>query len=1167
MKKQFKFGKLVTKSTYRTIALLMIFIMIASAGYPNALTVRAESLEEEINWEDRLDTIDAIYTDPEQSPPDNIYIDDGFDNNKVQELLLTEPYKNFLRTSDHEIVDKFGNPYLIKSMTFDNDVWFSYSYGNYSPYIEDTIDPLTGEIVTHSKKSHSKDSYAQIKEMGYNSVRFYMHLNWFNNLYKTDTNGNILMNDGEKVINWENPGLNWIRKNVLWAEENDIKLILNMHLYQSQIWERQKDTVLPDNENGKREVMNYISTALRAAFGWDKYFTTATDEDFFNALCEKYNQSLAERAKFDLGDIGLESMPKNSENEYTYNVAQILELEYRVNRLTCEKFRKQLINAWTVIGKMLRSQDAVIGYGLLNEPIPSIQFSQDQNGNYIVDEDATSGQWEDLAQSIADSVRTEDQNHILFVERLQNLENNTRGIKLNENTYNIYSRIADDIEIEDDNYAYEIHSYVPYFLSHIPCSDYKINDKELGDYYGYIKGNFDSGIQELKYPNDTIVEYYQIEGLQHIEVPIKKGNTNINENALLIEVGGSKKNVWQRYNSDHSIEYHVNTATEVDGSLEPNVAVILFTVENLGGTQNGRGYVLFDNLVVKDRYVDANGNPQEDIIMTCSFGMAKEPYWSNNDDVGTKYHDTGGQKLKGREDNLDLTQYFPEGYPDLIDVDQKNGCFEVANRTGKNFLQINLKAFNPKPGHKYSVSADMKYENEAGNDNNAKACVELMFQNSPNAYTVGSDYIEYVLEDLMKIGTKVKEDAQGNITEVKRPVFLGECGMSNSSLTEYGLNDVGEGKTYATYNEKLLAINGSVPNANWIYNPVQIEGGLNVITDLFDVIDKYSKTDFPLGFNLHEYHSRTFGVYINTSTETPEYKKDMNRSLVKVFMEKLLGMGSLGYDYDILVLEKEDNKAWLNEKAGIYGSSLAETLQDGTDMISLRHVCETLGFSVVWNENESSVTVTNPSTGQFYKGFINSTGIVTNKGTSTMAKPIVVINQTIYAPAIEFLNMIGYKMETAVDTSQNKYFIIYNRKTEIDQTEMQDLIACKQEVSVLYNNSTMIPIRYIAENMGMVVGWDSINNKVTVDYIAEGINKKISFSINNTEVTVVDNVSNTTQTKYFSTAPFIKAGNNNTYVPINEFFSFMGIIPEYVVDLNKNAYITYGGNRISLEYQ
>ena len=117
-----------------------------------------------------------------------------------------------------------GEEYLIRGIAFGNEVW--------------------GNPKNPSDVHHDEQSYKEISELGFNSVRFYLNYG----LFDDDSNPYI----------YKESGFEWLDKNIAWAKKYDIKLVLNMHYpqggYQSQgngmaLW--------TDAENQNRESGNF----------------------------------------------------------------------------------------------------------------------------------------------------------------------------------------------------------------------------------------------------------------------------------------------------------------------------------------------------------------------------------------------------------------------------------------------------------------------------------------------------------------------------------------------------------------------------------------------------------------------------------------------------------------------------------------------------------------------------------------------------------------------------------------------------------------------------------------------------------------------------------------------------------------------------------------------
>ncbi|MBQ9767213.1 MAG: cellulase family glycosylhydrolase [Lachnospiraceae bacterium] len=196
---------------------------------------------------------------------------------------------------------------------------------------------------------HNEDSFRELSELGFNSVRFYLSYRFFE--------------EDQTPYVYKESGFDWLDQNIAWAKKYGIRLILNMHVpqggYQSQ------------------------------------------------------GQGLA--------------LWQNSENQ------------------------KRLIALWTEIAGRYADEEAIIGYSLINEPVVPL----------LSDKSATFAQCPSLMQRITDGIRTRDPNHIIFAERLCAVVDPTTGqadwgISNDDGLY----------LLDDQNTAYEFHSYAPHSFTH-----------------------------------------------------------------------------------------------------------------------------------------------------------------------------------------------------------------------------------------------------------------------------------------------------------------------------------------------------------------------------------------------------------------------------------------------------------------------------------------------------------------------------------------------------------------------------------------------------------------------------------------------------------------------------------------------------------------------------
>ena len=118
---------------------------------------------------------------------------------------------NLLRLQGTQMVDADNNPIYLQGVAFNNFIWFN-----------------TPEPQPH----HTEEDYVRVKNMGMNSIRFYMNYTYFE--------------DDANPYTYRQSGWDWLNQNIAWAKKHGIYLVLNMHApqggYQSQgegdaLWE------------------------------------------------------------------------------------------------------------------------------------------------------------------------------------------------------------------------------------------------------------------------------------------------------------------------------------------------------------------------------------------------------------------------------------------------------------------------------------------------------------------------------------------------------------------------------------------------------------------------------------------------------------------------------------------------------------------------------------------------------------------------------------------------------------------------------------------------------------------------------------------------------------------------------------------------------------------
>lgn len=110
----------------------------------------------------------------------------------------------FVHADGSNIIGTDGKPFIIKGMALGNSV-----------YLSDT-EP--------NSNHHNENTYKELSEMGFNSVRFYLNYTYF----ESDST----------PYQYKESGFEWLDENITWAKKYGMGIILNMHYpqggYQSQ---------------------------------------------------------------------------------------------------------------------------------------------------------------------------------------------------------------------------------------------------------------------------------------------------------------------------------------------------------------------------------------------------------------------------------------------------------------------------------------------------------------------------------------------------------------------------------------------------------------------------------------------------------------------------------------------------------------------------------------------------------------------------------------------------------------------------------------------------------------------------------------------------------------------------------------------------------------------
>ncbi len=183
----------------------------------------------------------------------------------------------------------------------------------------------------------------------------------------------------------------------------------------------------------------------------------------FNAVRFYLNYALFENDNepYKYRRTGFDWLDGNIESAKKYNMRLVLNMHFpqggyqslgKGDALWTDPENMERLRAlWNEIARRYADEPAIIGYGLLNEPIPA--------GGNTSEEDVEI--WHMAAQKLADSVRIYDKNHIIFIEAVN-------GTKLPGS-----DKPAWDLPIKDrfavingENIVYEFHTYEPFRFTH-----------------------------------------------------------------------------------------------------------------------------------------------------------------------------------------------------------------------------------------------------------------------------------------------------------------------------------------------------------------------------------------------------------------------------------------------------------------------------------------------------------------------------------------------------------------------------------------------------------------------------------------------------------------------------------------------------------------------------
>ncbi|MBO6310499.1 MAG: cellulase family glycosylhydrolase [Oribacterium sp.] len=181
----------------------------------------------------------------------------------------------------------------------------------------------------------------------------------------------------------------------------------------------------------------------------------------FNSVRFYLNYGLFETESGTRREEGFKWIDKNIRWGKKYGIRLILNMHYpqggyqsggNGDRLWTDKDNQnRLIRLWGDIAEKYANEPYIIGYGLVNEPVPVGRTSA-RDGLAV---------WKGLAQKITDRIRKKDKNHIIFIERVLSV----KDPKTMEQDWSLSTQES-FVRINDPNTAYEFHIYDPYRFTH-----------------------------------------------------------------------------------------------------------------------------------------------------------------------------------------------------------------------------------------------------------------------------------------------------------------------------------------------------------------------------------------------------------------------------------------------------------------------------------------------------------------------------------------------------------------------------------------------------------------------------------------------------------------------------------------------------------------------------
>ena len=333
---------------------------------------------------------------------------------------------------------------------------------------------------------------------------------------------------------------------------NDNPIRLQGVAFGNEVWSA-AIPVTHHNEEDLKRVGDMHMNAIRFYMNYKTFEDDAVPYTYKQAGWDWINQNIAWAKKYGIYLILNMHVPQGGyqsqgKGDALWNVTE------NQNRLTA---------LWTAIAKKYKDEPTIIGFGLVNEPVPVNTVSQ----------------WQLLAQRITNSIRQEDKNHLIFVEKPIYVKNAS-----GENADYNFPLIA------DNNVVYEFHIYDPIQYTH-----------QLFTWANQGEGG--------KYPDDNIISYTN--GTWY--------TATFNNPAL---TAGTSN--WQ----------YVEGEKYIIADTKIKLGLPALTGKKVTGT------VYFDDIVIKE--YDPQGNFTSNILSTNLTNLDGWSYWSQDNSGSAAVSATGG---------------------------------------------------------------------------------------------------------------------------------------------------------------------------------------------------------------------------------------------------------------------------------------------------------------------------------------------------------------------------------------------------------------------------------------------------------------------------------------------------------------------------------------------